>query len=251
MRESSAFKDLFSKQAIDYARFRPTYPDDLFEFLSLRVAGHSLAWDCATGNGQAAAKLARCFDRVIATDPSDRQLESAVPHPRVEYRAGSAEASSLDPASVDLITVAQAFHWFRQDEFFAEAKRVLKPGGVVAFWCYGLARITPEVDAVVHKLYDGILGPYWEKERRLVDEGYRGVALPFPEIDAPPFGMSASWSLEHLIGYLGTWSALQAYLRKNGENPLEKLYPELKKAWGGAESLPVSWELALRVGRLE
>jgi SAM-dependent methyltransferase len=245
------YKDLFSGQSTDYAKFRPRYPDALFRYLASLVDQRDTVWDCGTGNGQAALKLTEHFAKVIATDPSEKQLASAEKNPRIEYRIAPAEASGLPDRSVDLITAAQAFHWFKQDEFFTEARRVLKPHGALAIWCYELAKITPEIDAVVHRLYKGILGPYWEKERQLVEEGYKHVHIPGHEITPPKFEMNAVWSLEHLIGYLSTWSALQTYLKKNGDNPLEKIYPDLKSAWGGEITLPVSWDLGLRVGRNE
>lgn len=248
MRESE-FKDLFSRQSADYAKFRPRYPTALFEYLTSLPPERRLAWDVGTGNGQSAVKLAEFFDRVVATDPSQKQLDSAEKHARVEYRAEPAERSSLASQSVDLVAVAQAFHWFKQDEFFAEVARVLKPGGVLALWCYELARVTPAVDAVVDRLYRDILGAYWEKERRLVEEGYRGVHLPFSEVTPPRFEMSADWSFEHLIGYLGTWSALQTYVGRHGKNPVEAVFEDLRAAWGAMPSLPVRWELGLRVGR--
>jgi ubiquinone/menaquinone biosynthesis C-methylase UbiE len=250
MGTTSDFKDLFSRQSTDYARFRPTYPDALFKYLASIVEGHSLAWDCGTGNGQAAVKLADYFERVTATDPSAKQLSSAEKHPKVEYLVGSAERTTFSNESVDLITVAQAFHWFNQHEFFAETHRVLKPGGALAFWCYGLARISPEVDAVVLRLYKDRLENYWEPERLLVEEGYKNIQIPFKEITPPLFEMRAEWNLEHLVGYLGTWSALQTYIQKNGSNPLEELFPDLRTAWGATKTRPVTWNLSLRVGKV-
>ena len=246
---SPEFKDLFSGQSTDYAKFRPGYPDALFGYLASLVDQHDTAWDCGTGNGQAALKLTDHFDHVIATDPSEKQLASAARHPGIEYRNAPAESSGLPDRSVSLIAVAQAFHWFKQNEFFTEARRVLTPQGVLALWCYELAKITPEVDAVVYQLYKGTLGSYWEKERLLVEEGYRHVRIPLAEIAPPKFEMTAVWSIEHLIGYLGTWSALQTYIRKNGTNPLETVYANLKSAWGAEKTHSVRWELGLRVCR--
>jgi SAM-dependent methyltransferase len=243
------FKDLFSRQSTDYATFRPTYPDSLFRYLVSLVDERDTAWDCGTGNGQAALKLSEYFDHVIATDPSEKQLALAARSAQIDYRVATAEVSGLRDSSVDLITVAQAFHWFKQDLFFMEAKRVLKPGGVLAFWCYELAQITPEIDAVVYRLYKEKLGPFWEKERLLVEEGYKKVQIPFCQISPPPFKMTAEWTLEHLTGYLSTWSALQNYLKKNADNPLEAFLPELKSAWGGQSPRPVRWDLALKIAR--
>jgi SAM-dependent methyltransferase len=247
----SEFKDLFSTQASDYARYRPRYPSGLFKQLAKACAGHELAWDCGTGNGQAAVALAPFFAKVVATDPSQKQLAEAAPAPKVEYRQAAAEESGLEPNSVDLITVAQAFHWFRQAEFFRECERVAKPGCLLAVWCYELAEITPEVDRVVMSLYRDVLGPYWEKERRLVEEGYRNEKFPFEEITAPRASMSAEWSLADLIGYLGTWSAFQKYHKEKGFDPRVSLMPNFQKAWGD-QSVPklVTWPLSLRLFRV-
>ena len=253
MTNSTPYKDLFSRQSSDYAKFRPTYPQSLFQFLASQAPHANLAWDCGTGNGQSAVQLAQFFKHVIATDPSQKQLEHSISHPKVEYRQEPAEHSSLENHSVDLITVAQAFHWFRQADFFSEVKRVLKPCGLLALWCYELAIISPAVDALVYHLYKDLLGSYWEQERLLVEEGYRFVDfaadLAFTEIALPSFEMGSNWSLEHLVGYLSTWSALQAFIQKNNTDPLEALYPELTAAWGNTPIHPVRWKLAIRVCR--
>ena len=244
----TGFKDLFSEQADRYAQFRPSYPADLFRYLAALSKEQELVWDCGCGSGQAAVGLADHFDQVIATDSSEKQIENAVRHPKVAYRQGPAEDSGLETKSVDLIVAAQSFHWFEWDRFYKEVKRVSKAGGVLAIWCYGLARISPEVDVVVLRFYRDILGSYWGKERRLVEEGYRNIPFPFQEIKPPRFEMIAQWSLDQLVGYLGTWSALQMFTKKNGANPLESLSPELKAAWGNESTRNVQWELAMRVG---
>jgi ubiquinone/menaquinone biosynthesis C-methylase UbiE len=246
---TDTFKDLFSKQAQDYAKFRPHYPAELYRYLASLARGHSLAWDCATGNGQAAVQLTQYFDHVIATDLSESQLKNATSHPKVEYRKAPAEESGLEAHSVELITVAQAFHWFNHERFFAEVRRVLKPKGVLALWSYNLAEFTPEVDRVVRHLHDDIVGPYWQPERQQVGEGYEHAVLPFEEIHPPRIDMRADWTFEHLVGYLGTWSALQSFIKDRGSNPLEGMMEELKAAWGEAKTHTARWKLALRIGR--
>lgn len=246
----SEFKDLFSKQAEEYAKFRPAYPGELISYLSALVPHHETAWDCGTGNGQAALMLADHFEHVIATDPSERQIRNASPHPKVEYRVATAEDSKLESRSIDLTAVAQAFHWFDHQKFTTEVQRVSKPGAVLAVWSYGLARITPKVDAVVMELYEDILGAYWEKERKLVDEGYRNVSIPLERIMTPPFQMSVEWNLEHLQGYLATWSAVQKYVAMNSENPINLIDEKLKRVWGNMNSQTVKWNLAVHVWRV-
>jgi SAM-dependent methyltransferase len=243
------FKDLFSTQSADYARFRPSYPPALFSWLASVAPGRALAVDVATGNGQAALALAAHFAAVVGIDASAAQLSEAPAHANVAYRVGQAEVTGIADASADLLTAAQAFHWFRPDAFFAEAARVLRPGGVLAVWSYGLTRITPAVDALVQHLYGDVLGSYWEPERRLVEEGYASVKFPFTPIAAPPFEMALEWDLPALTGYLRTWSALRAYVRARGADPVVALEPELARAWGDAGARTARWTLSVHASR--
>ena len=248
---NDTFKDLFSVQADDYVKYRPTYSRELFKFLASLTENHDLAWDVGTGNGQAARELINDYKKVIATDPSEKQLEKAIKHENITYQISTAESSPLQNNSVDLITVAQAFHWFKQKEFFAEVKRVAKPNAVLAIWCYETAKINDEVNAKIFELYDSTLGPYWEKERKLVEHGYKNEFIPFTEIITPPFTLTAQWDLNHLTGYLNTWSALQSYIKKQGYNPLKSFYPELQVIWGPPEQKKtITWNLGLRVSRI-
>src|SRR5438045_1897140 len=194
------FKDYFSQHAGAYARHRPHYPPELFEYLASLPTERHLAWDCGTGNGQAAVGLAPYFERVIATDASADQLANAFPHEKVTYRVAIAGSAGLDPGSVDLITVAQALHWFDLEAFFEEVRRTLKPGGAIAVWAYALCRITPALDAIVDRFYFETVGPYWPKERKLVDDGYRSLVFPFNEIEPPTFAIELPWTLPHLLG---------------------------------------------------
>lgn len=245
------FIDRFGGHARDYARFRPVYPPALYTYLAGLVAQRGLAWDCATGSGQAALGLVDHFARVTATDASREQIAAATPHPRIEYRAAPAERSGFAAASVDLVTVAQALHWFDVDAFYTEVRRVVKPGGVLAAWCYGLTRIAPDLDGVVDRYYRDIVGPYWPAERRHVDDQYRSIAFPFEDIAAPAFRMEQRWTLDEFLGYLATWSATQRYRETHGENPLELIRAPLARAWG-EDSAPrvVGWPLHLRIGRV-
>lgn len=244
-----SFKDHFSGHAGTYASFRPSYPPEVFDFVSALPRGRSLAWDCATGNGQAAVDLAERFERVIATDASAQQIEHAVPHPRVEYRTALAEHSGIESATVDLVTVATAVHWFDFDRFYAEVERVLAPGGAIAVWAYDLARISPEVDALVHRLGREIVKPYWPPERRWVDELYRTLPFPFEEVEVPELWIEARWDLDRFFHYLGTWSATNRYLREVGRDPRELIFPELCRAWGDpSQERTIRWPLMMRAG---
>lgn len=245
------FADHFSRSAAEYARFRPRYPAALFSYLASLVSEHTLAWDCATGSGQAAVALAAHFSHVVATDASPEQVAHAEPRAKVEYRVATAERSGLRGASVDLVTVAQALHWFDLPAFYAETARVLRPGGVLAAWCYGQMEVPgTALQHTLDRFYSDTVGPYWPPERRLVEEGYRSLSFPFPEISAPAFAMEASMSREALLGYLGTWSATQRYVQATGHDPLPELMRELAQHWGEPQ-VPrrVRWPLSLRAGR--
>ncbi len=250
-RAVSGFKDYFSDAPDAYRQFRPRYPEAMIEYLAGIAPSRSLAWDCATGNGQAACLLARHFDRVIATDASAKQIGSAAAADGVDYRVERAEASSLDEQSVDLVTVAQALHWFDLPAFEQELRRVGRPGAVLAAWSYPLLRSTPAVDAVIERLYDGILGEYWTAERRLVQQGYGGIRFSLDPLDAPTFAMHDDWSLDQLLGYLSTWSAAKRYRAQNGRDPVALVVDDLERAWGDRQSsVRVSWTLALKLWRL-
>jgi SAM-dependent methyltransferase len=247
-----SFKDHFSKQADDYAKYRPAYPRELFEYLASLAPARLLAWDCGTGNGQAALGLAEFFGHVIATDPSEAQIRNATPHASVEYRVAPAEQTDIGAGTVDLVTVAQALHWFDHERFYAEAKRVLKPGGVLAAWCYGLNEIAPAIDPVVRHFYSGVVGPHWPPERRFIDERYASIPFPPGELVTPAFHIEAHWNLDDFIGYLNTWSATQRYRKAEGRDPLPALRDELIPVWGPADTLrSARWPIYLRAVRLD
>ncbi|MBI1803363.1 MAG: class I SAM-dependent methyltransferase [Ignavibacteria bacterium] len=248
--KAKGFKDYFSQRAADYARYRPQYPEELFRYLASLVARHDLAWDCATGNGQAAQGLVPFFKRVVATDASIRQIEHAYPHDRIDYIVASAERSPLESSSVDLIAVATAVHWFDFDRFYAEVDRVLRPDGVIAVWCYGWTSISPGIDAVTATYGRDVVGPYWPPERRFVDEGYRTIPFPFMEIPSPPFTLEREWTMEELIGYWETWSATRMYSEQHHAHPADEVREKLEMAWGDpAAKRLVRWPLHLRAGR--
>lgn len=246
------FKDHFALVSGAYADFRPTYPAALFDWLADVAPGHRLAWDCACGSGQASVDLAARFERVVASDASAGQLKGAAPHPRVEYRQAPAEASGLADGEVDLITVAQALHWFDRPRFYAEARRVLRPGGVLAVWTYGVQTLEDAaVNARVQHFYREVVGPYWPPERVLVETGYREIEFPFAESAAPAFAMTADWSLPRLLGYFRSWSATGRYRQARGEDPVLILEQVLTPLWGDPlAECTVTWPLAIRVGRV-
>lgn len=250
IQRGTGFADHFSGHAVEYARHRPTYPDSLFEWLAGRCGRRELAWDAGSGSGQAAAGLAGQFRMVAAADASLPQLREAPAHPRVHRLCARAEASALTDACADLVACAQSAHWFEQDAFHSEVRRVARPGALVALWCYELATVTPGVDALVREFHDDALGPYWPPERRHIETGYRELPFPYREIETPSFEFTASWDSEEFCAYLGTWSAYRRYRAARADDPLAALQPRLVEHWGEGRRT-VRWPLAIRAGYAE
>jgi SAM-dependent methyltransferase len=241
----------FSSASQQYAQSRPRYPPELFGHLASLVHRHRLAWDCATGSGQAAVSLVGHFEQVVATDLSAEQLRHATPHPRIEYRVAPAERCGLDDASSDLITVASAVHWFDLPAFFTEVRRVLRPGGVLAVWSYHVGHVEPPFDRVFGRLYHDLLSPYFASGARWVDERYETLTLPGEPLPSPPLRVTAEWNLEQMRAFVGTWSGTRRYLREHGKDPLDTVARELEELCGSADAVhAVRWPLYLRVSRL-
>lgn len=246
----SQFKDHFSGNSAEYARARPDYPDALHDWLAGAAPRQGLAWDCGCGAGQAALGLAERFERVIATDASADQIEAATPHPRVAYAVAPAEATAIASASVDLIVIAQALHWFDHDRFYAEARRVAAPGCVLAAVTYAMFRIDPALDAAIDAFYRDVAGPYWPPERRHVETDYCDIPFPFPRIEAPKFRIDRVWRLDDVLAMVDTWSALKALRKATGTDPLPALAKTLSPIWGGAPEMtrPVRWDVTVLAG---
>ena len=210
-----------------------------------------VVWDCGTGNGQAARDLARYFARVIATDGSAEQIAHAEPIPNVEFRVATAEASGLEPHSVDAVTIAQALHWFAHAPFFSEVRRVTVPGGLVAAWSYGSCHAGADVERLLRDFEERKVGPYWNPERKWVDEGYQTIPFPFDEVPAPTFELRARWTLRQLGAYLGSWSAVTKFRRDRGEDPVAPALERIASHWGAPDrAREVVWPLNIRVGRV-
>jgi SAM-dependent methyltransferase len=222
----------------------------LFDYLATLAPRDSVVWDCAAGSGQATIDLAARFRKIIATDGSAEQIGSDPRRDNVEYRVALAEQSGLPDMSIDLITVAQALHWFKLDQFFAEAKRILKPAGLLAVWVYATNQLENKaVNEIVQDFYSNVVGPYWPPERKMTETGYHTITMPFTEIPPPEFRMEVRWTLGQLLGYFSTWSATNRYIKAKSRNPLEPLADALAKAWGDPnEPQRVVWPLSLRVG---
>jgi ubiquinone/menaquinone biosynthesis C-methylase UbiE len=240
------FPDYFSGHASDYAEYRPQSPGQLYRFLADNCVERRLAWDCATGNGQAAVSLIRFFDRVVATDASGTQIAAARPHPEIRYAVAAAEDSGLAEASVDLVTVAQALHWFNIDAFLAEATRVLKPGGIVAAWSYEKCSVDADIDPIIERIFAEVEN-HWPAERRIVENRYSDIDYPWTLLEVPQYSMSEHWRVEQALGYFRTWSASKRYQQKNGRDPISRHEMALRKAWGNA-GRAISWPLTVKAG---
>ncbi|MEJ2658754.1 MAG: class I SAM-dependent methyltransferase [Desulfobacterales bacterium] len=248
--KSNTFKDHFSASSDKYSQYRPNYPAMLFNLLSSITSGHELAWDCATGSGQAALGLVKYFNKVIATDASERQIANAIHHEKISYKVAPAHQTPIQTETVDLITVAQALHWFEFDLFYKEAERVLKQNGIIAAWTYGLFTISEKIDKIIHYFYFNVVGEFWPPERKLVENGYEDIPFPFYKLPSPSFRMSAEWSVEQLMGYLETWSAVKRYKDNTGNDPVESIEQELIRLWDNNSGVrTVNWPLSMMIGR--
>ena len=249
--DGTSFKDYFSHASADYSSYRPTYPPELFAWLAAQTTHHATAWDCGCGSGQASIELVNHYQQVVATDPSQQQIASANHHERISYHVATAEQSGLDAASVDLVVVAQALHWFDFDRFYGEVRRVAAPGSVLAAITYGEVRVDGDPGPVISDFYHTMIGPYWPPERRHVDALYESIPFPFPGIPAPAFSMDVTWDLAQLTGYLSTWSAVKEFERLRGTNPLDLIWDRLTAAWGEpSQARHISWPLTVKAGRV-
>lgn len=247
----TSFEDHFSKQAREYATYRPQYPGELFVYLASISPGHDLAWDCGTGNGQAARELVKHFKRVVATDASADQIALAQAHERIEYRIERAEYVRLEAHSVDLVTVAIAVHWFDLEPFYQAVRRVAVPNGILAVWTYHLAQIDPSIDPILNHYYSVVLAGYWPEGFHYLDERYQTLPFPFEELKPPEFEIQTKWELGQLTGFLDSWSATRRYQEELGQHPLNIIWQELSEAWGEPDQpRTIRWPLYLRVGRV-
>ncbi len=243
-------KDLFSGHARQYASFRPTYPKALYDFILGYVKERNNAWDCACGNGQVARDLVPYFAKIEATDLSAKQIENAIPSLTIHYSVSPAEQTSFADDTFDLITVGQALHWLDTAAFYKEVNRVAKAGSVLAVWGYGLLRVTPSIDDKLHHFYKNVIGPYWDNERKFVDEAYVTLAFPFKEITAPSLFITVEWSKAQFYGYIHTWSAVVKYIEQHGVNPVGVLINDISPLWGD-EIRTITFPLFLRLGVVE
>lgn len=243
-------KDYFSSQSKAYAAFRPSYPDELYQFIFSHLKSRSMAWDCATGNGQVAQSLANDFECVYATDISEQQLTNAFRAKNIFYSVAPAERTDFADNQFDLITVGQALHWFDLPRFYKEVKRTGKADGLLAVWGYALLSIEPTIDELFLDFYNNIVGPYWDEARRLVEDHYRRVPFPFDQIDSPEFYIRTAWTSEQFTGYLSSWSATQKYIRAHGHDPVQAISARVNALWKTGERKQVSFPVFLKLGRI-
>lgn len=243
-------KDLFSEASNKYARYRPSYPNELIAFLVSQVHETKHVWDCATGNGQLALPLSEHFDAVLATDISQQQMAQAAKKENINYSIQSAEKTDFPNDYFDLITVGQAVHWFNFEEFYKEVRRTLKPGGLLAIIGYAFPRFPIKAQEIIDHLYTNVVGPFWDKERRFVDEHYKTIPFPFTELPTPEFGHTTMWDFDHLEGYISTWSATKNYIKSLGQNPFNIVKSDLKDALKTQESFQVTFPILLRLGKI-
>ncbi len=249
---TAEFPDHFSGVAALYARSRPTYPAELFTWLASTVEHRGVVWDCATGSGQAAVALAALFGRTIASDASQQQLEQAVRAPGISYLCCTAESVPLADSTLDLITVAQALHWFTRDAFYAEVRRLLRPNGVIAAWTYGKCLVVgkPAITAILDDFHDRIVWPFWPPERSHVDSGYTQIDFPFARLPVPSLEMRRTWTLDELIAYLGSWSSVSRYQAECGADPRSLIVDILRAHWGDGDTRQeLVWPLGVLAGR--
>jgi ubiquinone/menaquinone biosynthesis C-methylase UbiE len=242
--------DRFSAQAAAYARYRIAYPPELYAWLLPLVPHRYRAWDCATGNGQVATVLAQYFEQVEATDLSASQLRQAVPQPNVRYQVASAEQTPFPHQHFDLITVAQAVHWFDPGAYHQEVRRVARPGALLAEWGYGLVKIDPEIDGLVQEFYAHTMRPYWDENRWHIDDEYARIPFPFAAVQRQHFSVRRQWSASWFLDYLRTWSSVANFQQQHGTDPVELVAAPLTRLWG-AEAREVRFPVFVRVGRVE
>lgn len=243
-------KDNFSSESDNYAKFRPTYPPELFDYLNSIVKIREKAWDCGTGNGQVAYELAKSFDTVFATDISQRQIDNALETNNIQYSVQSAEQAEFHNQMFDLVVVAQAIHWFDFERFYLEVTRTAKENATLCVIGYGRIKITQPIDRIITNFYTNTIGNYWDSERKYIDENYQTIPFPFEEIEAPTFENKHLWDLEHLIGYLNTWSAVKHFIRQKKYNPVNQLENELRQHWEQGEIKEVKFPILLRIGKI-
>ncbi|HEX7386664.1 MAG TPA: class I SAM-dependent methyltransferase [Castellaniella sp.] len=248
---AASTRNWFDQGGRAYARFRPEYPPDLATFLASITPDRKMAVDVGCGNGQLTRLLAPHFDSVAGLDPSADQIANATPHERITYLRSPAERLPLANGCANLITVAQAAHWFNLPDFYTEARRIAAPGGILALISYGVLSFEPELNERFMQFYRDEIGPYWPPARKLVDAGYSTIDFPFEELAAPPLSIKVHWNLAEFLGYLATWSAVRRAKEAGHQEVPLNFASDLSSAWGDENvRRNIVWPLNMRIGRL-
>lgn len=245
-------KDNFSIQSDSYSLYRPTYPIELAEYLSSLCTQQNSVWDCGTGNGQLAVGLSNFFRKVVATDLSKKQVANAIQKSNIIYKVETAENPAFENDTFDLITVAQALHWFNFDKFYFEVKRTIKSKGIFAAVGYSLLKINPDVDEIINHFYSNVIGKYWDVERNLVDKEYKTIPFPFDEVKIDKtFAIKNYWTIENLKGYLDSWSGVQNFIKDNSYNPVSDIIKEIEKIIPDSSNFETEFPIFIRAGIVE
>jgi len=244
------YTDYYTNQAREYAEYRPTYPEELYNFLVDYAPKNSKVLDCCTGTGQAALELAKRFRCITAIDINKEQIKYATKRDNIAYRVAAAEQSGIDANSIDLITVATGIHWLNLEEFYCEAKRILTPQGIIAIWGYGATSITPEIDSILDHFTGVTLKDYWDDALWLAWNDYEGLPFPFKTIGDPGFMITKELTLDELRNYLFTWTTYQRYIKERESDPYEEIRRDLEAAWGNPNhKRTVSWAITMKLGK--
>jgi len=241
----------FAIESEQYARFRPTYPTELVELIVSLSPNLYSAWDVACGNGQLTHELSKYFEHVIGTDISQEQLDIAIKNENIQYKVESSAQSSLEKNSIDLITVAQAIHWFEFDSFYTEVKRVAKPDAIIAILGYELLSISKEIDDCIIDFYTKTLNGYWDERRKYIDEQYSTIPFPFEEMKIPHYSCKLQWNREDLLGYLSTWSAVKKYMKDTGNDAIEIIKPHIYSMWEVNQERKVTIPIITKIARIK
>jgi SAM-dependent methyltransferase len=245
------FKDHFSKQSSAYKAHRPTYEPRFFKTIASFANNHNLAVDIGCGSGQSTIGLEPYFQKVVGADPSFNQLSNADLGGNTSYFVCAAESIAMADNTFDMLTVGQALHWFEHDNFYSEARRILKPDGAIVVWCYGLFTIDEGVDSVINYFYHDVVGPHWPSERRHVENAYNEIPFEFVNVKRLKIDMTARWDVHAVIGMLSTWSATQKYQDAKKENPIQLIERDLTNAWGNAGEKAITWPITILAGYLK
>lgn len=234
----------------EYLKFRPVYPDSLVSYIGSLKPADSTVWDCGTGNGQLAFLLSDHYKIIYASDISEVQINHAKQKQNIKYKVTTAENSGFEDAFFDLITIAQAIHWFDFDLFYSEVRRVSRTGALICICGYGNIETKDESMPIINHLYSETLNGYWDVQRKYIDESYKTIPFPFDELVVPEFEMKFEWSIDQLCGYLGTWSGLIKFSKETGENPIHEVYNKLTQLFSPDYKIKVRFPILLRVGKV-